>query len=330
MLSRLIVQNTYKNFVPIVNTSLALKSPSNYNNLLINNSINLQKDVLQKQEMASLKDLKIRIESVKSIKKITASMKLVAASKLKGAQLNMEKSRPFWDSTKSLFQGRGMTEYGIGEDPFEEEPKKPLFVILTSDRGLCGSINSSLVKLTKRHLARYPNAKLIIIGEKGKGSLIRQHSKNFICSATDIGKKSIAFADVEDVASSVCKVDYDQAYFISNKFVSVIAYETLQRKLANAQTIFNEADFVEYEMEENKTELLDYAYQYYVSSLLFSSLTENVAAELSARMTSMENASKNAGEMLLKLERTYNRQRQAGITTELSEIISGAESIKEE
>lgn len=283
-------------------------------------------------EMASLKELKTRITSVKSIKKITASMKLVAASKLTKAQQDMERVRPFWESTRGIFAGRGYEEHreDLGNVP-ALTAEKPLFIVLTSDRGLCGSINSSLIRAAKRLVKSNPEAKLVVCGEKGKAGLQRELADKMLLGASEIGKRRLNFADLEPVVEYIANAnDYDEKVFVSNRYVSVMAFCTLQRRLQGFNKIAGKNAFEGVEFDEMvPDELLQNAYEHYIACLLYSALTENTAAELSARMSSMDNATTNAGDMLVRLSRTFNRQRQASITAELAEIISGAESIKE-
>jgi len=252
-------------------------------------------------------------------------MKLVAASKLTKAQAEMENARPFWNTSKEIFAGRGFLET-IPEDLVAQ---KPVFIVMTSDRGLCGSINSSLVKATKKLFLTYPNARLISLGEKGRSALVREFSHQFVVSAADVGKRKLALADIESIIEGIVKTDFDYAFFLSNKFNSVISYENMTRALPHLNQITETIDLSTYEFDDEVVpEVLENVYEHYLSTLIYSSLAENSATELSARMTSMDNATKNAGEMITNLERKYNRTRQATITTELTEIIAGAESVK--
>eukprot|EP01094_Clydonella_sp_ATCC50884_P017003 TRINITY_DN288_c0_g1_i1.p2 TRINITY_DN288_c0_g1~~TRINITY_DN288_c0_g1_i1.p2 ORF type:complete len:313 (-),score=131.87 TRINITY_DN288_c0_g1_i1:229-1047(-) len=270
--------------------------------------------------MANLKELKIRMASVESIKKITASMKMVAAARMKSAENKMRRVRPFARVGKSVMDSAPP----LGDKGSE------VVVLLTSDRGLCGSINSSLARTVRDHIKSSKNdIKLIVLGDKGKAATQREFGHKYVLSATDLGKKELNFVDLETIVEEMMETDYDQAVFYSNKFVSVLAFETLINRLRNLNFVRNELDVAAYEFEDEKPEALKNFYEYYVSTLLYSALTENAAAELAARMTSMDNATRNAGDMLDTLTLSYNRQRQAGITTELTEIIAGSESLQD-
>jgi len=275
---------------------------------------------LQARNMANLKELKIRMASVESIKKITASMKMVAAARMKSAEARMERVRPFSRVGKSMIESA----------PADVESGKELVVVLTSDRGLCGGINSSLIRAVKHHIASTKNeCKVIVCGEKGKAGLQRLHSQDFVLTATELGKKELNLVDVERVVEAILEQEFKTLTFYSNKFVSMLVFETLVNRLKSLNFIQNELDVTSYEFEDEKPAALQNFYEYYLGTLLYSALTENAAAELCARMTSMDNATRNAGEMLDALTLSYNRQRQAGITTELTEIISGCEAIKD-
>lgn len=285
--------------------------------------------------MASLKDLKLRMTSIESIKKITASMKLVATSKLNGARNDMAKAKAFWDASNLAFKdGRGAEEMLAEkfQDVTEKEKNRnDLYVLLTSERGLCGSINSSLVRLCRNVWANNPNFQVIVAGEKGKASLQTHYAQNLLVAVTEMGNKGkFSFADMEPLVDRIASAEFREARILSNQFNSVISIEPRVRTLKSKQHIVDEADFYDFEMDDaDKNELLSNLYEHYVGCALYSGLVENSAAELSARMTSMDNATKNAGDMLDRLSLQYNRQRQAGITTELSEIISGAEAVKD-
>jgi len=273
----------------------------------------------QTRGMANLKELKIRMGSVESIKKITASMKMVAAARMKSAEEKMHRVRPFARVGKSFMEAPEFTDRG-----------SEVIVLLTSDRGLCGGINSSLARAVRAHLKSTKNdVKLIVCGEKGKAALVREFSPKFIMTAAELGKKDLNFVDLEGIVDELVATEFDTATFYSNEFVSVLAFETMKGKLRSLQYVNDELDTAKYEFEDEKPEALRNFYEYYVGTYLFSALTENAAAELAARMTSMDNATRNAGEMLEALTLTYNRQRQAGITTELTEIIAGTECLQD-
>jgi len=278
---------------------------------------------MQQRNMANLKELKIRMGSVKNIQKITASMKLVAAARMKAAQTKMEKSRPFWIAAEAPFKA-----VAKDEKLTLSQKDKNLLILLTSDRGLCGAINNSLVRKAKEYLRQDPNLKIVVVGDKGKGGLFREYNANFEVSANEIGKKQLNFADVIPIAESIASIEFDKAIVLSNKFVSVLTFETLIRSIRNREYLMETSDFQDYDFEDAKSETIRDLYQFHLAALLYSSLTENAAAELAARMTSMDNASRNAKDVFQKLELSFNRQRQAAITTELTEIVAGTEALQ--
>lgn len=283
------------------------------------------------RNMVSLKDLKTRMGSVQSIKKITASMKVVATSKLAGARRDMEKAREFWEASNAAFADRGAQKLNVEEfNQSVDRNGKDLYVVLTSDKGLCGSINSSLLRLCKGIWSQNANAKIAIAGTKGKAGSQTYFSDKYTTIVTELGSKDrLSFADVEDLVECVANEDFNEAKILSTQFNSTISLEPVIRTLKNKNKLKEEVDFSGFEFDDADTGgVLDDLYEHYVGCLLYSALLENTASEFSARMTSMDNATKNAGDMLNALSLQYNRQRQAGITTELIEIISGAETVK--
>lgn len=265
--------------------------------------------------LAQLKDLKIRIATVATVSKLTASMKLVAATRLRGAEANMALARSFWAATNSL------------ADKFPTEAASETFVLICSDRGLCGSVNNSLVRTVKRDLADRPTTPLFVVGDKGRVGLRQAYATNFLYSVTKVGKKSITVADSAAIVEALLTVESEALRFFSNRFNSVLSFTNITR-LVPTREGFKKLDLSAYEVE-GEEETLSNFYEHYLIALVYSSLVEHAATELATRMSAMENASRNATDLLKLLRLQYNRKRQEKITTELNEIVSGTESLKE-
>jgi F-type H+-transporting ATPase subunit gamma len=301
--------------------------------------------------MANLKDLRLRITSVKSTQKITSAMKMVAASKLRRAQAAAEEGRPYAErmermlgeltSSLSSMDGAPKLLAGSGKD------ETHLVVAITADRGLCGGFNGSIIRNTKRKLldlqAEGKKVKLLCLGRKGRDALNREFSNQIINTFEGLTKTGVDFALTRDVASNLVErfeaEEFDFCTIIYNKFVSVISQEvTIQQVIPFAipESKENEADDAKaadknqnamYLMEPSEEEILDDLLPRNLSVQLYKALLESNASEHGARMSAMDNATRNAGDMLDDLTMTYNRTRQAVITSELIEIISGAEAV---
>jgi len=271
--------------------------------------------VASRRGMAQLKDLKVRIATVATVSKLTASMKLVAATRLRGPEANMTLARNFWAATNSL------------ADKFPSQVENEVFVLICSDRGLCGSVNNSLVRTVKRDLADKPHTPLFIVGDKGRAGLRQGYMDNFLYSATKIGKKSISLADSAAIVEALLTVEADALRFYSNRFNSILSFSNITRLIPTREG-FKKLDLSAYEVEGEEETMINY-YEHYLIALVYSSLIEHAATELATRMSAMDNASRNAVDLLKLLRIQYNRKRQEKITTELNEIVSGTESLKE-
>jgi F-type H+-transporting ATPase subunit gamma len=290
--------------------------------------------------MANLKDLKTRINSVKSTQKITAAMKMVAAAKLRRAQEAAESGRPYANrmrrvtanlaakadvnSAPALLVGNGKSE-------------THLLVVISADRGLCGGFNGSITRQTRSEVTRLQDegktVKLLMVGRKSADALRREYGKQFIDSFEGIQGTSVSFSDAASLADTIRTGfeagDYDVCTMIYNKFVNAITQEITLTQLIPAETnAVDDSDAnVNYEYEPEEEELLGSLLPRILSTQLYSALLESSAAELAARMTAMDNATRNAGDLIDRLTLVYNRTRQAAITSELIEIISGAEAV---
>lgn len=265
------------------------------------------------------------MRSVGNIQKITKAMKMVAASKMRSAQASMEKSRGMQVPFLRL----------LGDLP-DAEGEKNVYMPITTDRGLCGAINTFVCKYTRAAIqAASPDKDnlLVILGEKGRSQLQRDMRKNIYATVADTGKVRITFPMACAVAEEVLKTEYDVARILYNRFVSAIAQKPTIATVLSPNSLEKEAEagssIDQYEIEgPDRAELLQDLAEFQLATTMFNALLENNCSEQSSRMSAMENSTKNAGEMLAKLTLTYNRTRQASITTELIEIISGATALE--
>eukprot|EP00250_Pteridium_aquilinum_P008300 c17833_g1_i1 orf=235-1230(+) len=281
--------------------------------------------------MASSQIVRNRMKSVKSIQKITKAMKMVAASKLRGIQVKTENSRGFWQPFVAL----------LGDHP-DIDSKKNVILAISSDRGLCGGINSSVVKLSKglyRMTAGSEEpSKYLVLGEKGKLQLQRDSKKSIQMVITDTQKMPINFTEISMIADEILKnVEFDAIKMVYNKFVSVVSFVPTVATVLSPEAIEKESEaggkvgqLESYEIEgaDNKAEVLQNLSEFQFAAMLFNASLENACSEQGARMSAMDNSTRNATDMLEKLTLKYNRSRQASITTELIEIISGAAALE--
>ena len=293
--------------------------------------------------MASLKELKNRIGSVKQTQKITSAMKLVAASKLKKAQEQAEAARPFALRMSSMLTNlaAGVADEssapklmaGTGED------KVHLLIVATADRGLCGGFNSSIARGARKKitelLADGKQVKVLCIGRKGRDQLRRDHNDKIIDTIDGVGKSRLAYEEAAAIALKVEQLyeagEFDVCTIVYNEFKSAITQILTFKQLIPVETpVGDEGDDdvkAVYEFEPEEGVILEELLPRNLAVQIYGSLTENAASEQGARMSAMDNATRNAGEMIDKLTLVYNRTRQAKITSELIEIISGAEAL---
>lgn len=285
----------------------------------------------------NLKGIAKRITSTKNIQKITKSMKMVSAAKLRGDQTRLAQGRPFGSGFDKMFNS------ALGEeDKPLDEPKNPLYIVLTSDKGLCGGVNGATTKHTKARLdadvANGLEPRVFIVGEKGSGLMRRTHGKFVVGSIDECWKSPINFDKVMTIVDRITSFpEADSITIVYNRFKSAIAYSTEEKKATNFShfgAMENEdgelpTPLNKYEIEyESNEEALANLFEFGLAVQLYGCCLENATAEQSSRMSAMDGASKNASEMVDSLTVRYNRARQARITTELIEIISGAESLK--
>jgi F-type H+-transporting ATPase subunit gamma len=263
------------------------------------------------------------LKSVKNIQKITKSMKMVSAAKYAKAEKDLRLARPYGAATTAV---NDKAEVVVAP----ENVKKHLIVALTSDRGLCGAIHSSIVKAVKSLLAENKeglDTRIICVGDKSKSMLQRVYARNILFSINDVGKKNITFVDASVIANAILAsgFEFDSGEILYNRFKSVISYTTTKQPFYSTSLLSSAKNFGLYDSLDAETVKCFQEYQ--LASMVFYGLKENATSEQSARMSAMDNASKNAGEMIGKLTLYYNRTRQAVITRELIEIISGAAAL---
>src|SRR5690606_14587844 len=288
--------------------------------------------------MASLKDLRNRIASVKATRKITKAMQMVAAAKLRRAQAAAESARPYAERMQSVLANLAAATRGTpGAPPLlagTGSEDRHLLVVCTADRGLCGAFNSSIARFARERinalLAEGKDVKLICVGRKGYDMLRRQSGERIVKHYDFRSLRQIGYAQASEIGHTVLQMfangEFDVCTLISSRFVAVISQVPMQQQLIPATFPEGEAGVGEgrsYDYEPDEETIIADLLPRNVSVQIFRALLENVAGEWGAKMTAMDNASRNADEMIDRLTLHYNRTRQAQITKELIEIISG-------
>jgi F-type H+-transporting ATPase subunit gamma len=284
------------------------------------------------RNMATLREIELRLKSVRNIEKITKSMKMIASSKLAKAQRAMEAGKRYGIANKEVFE----------HVPSDKPTPNKLFIVVSSDKGLCGGIHSSVSKATRRAfnnvedspLAGTPandftvgaDSHIVVIGDKSKAQLLRVLNSNFVLSFNQIGRDIPTFADASAVTDLIIQsgVKYDSVVLVYNKFVSAISYEAAAMEIKGEEALKESGSFAKYENEDDVTKDLA---EFSLANAIYAALTEGHACEQSSRRNAMDNASKNAGDMITSLQMQYNRGRQAAITNELVDIITGASAL---
>ena len=292
--------------------------------------------------MASLDDLKKRISSVKSTQKITKAMKMVAAAKLRRAQESAEKGRPYSEKMNNIILNLSNSISDKANAPKllsgSGENKIHLCVVLTSDRGLCGGFNSNIIRKAKIYFEKIlkdgKELKIITVGSKASDQLKRTYGQYIIEKISFRESKNANYFDADKVGKKIIekfeKKEFDICTIFYNQFKNVITQIPQEQQiipLETTETKDDSSDKDNYEFEPEEDEILNNLLPKNISTQIFKAMLENSASEQGSRMTAMDNATRNAGEMVDKLTIQYNRSRQAAITKELIEIISGAESL---
>jgi F-type H+-transporting ATPase subunit gamma len=274
----------------------------------------------QARNYATLKDLSIRLKSVKNIQKITKSMKMIAAVKYARSERELKPARPYGEGAQVFYE---RTELAKAE-------KKPqnLLVLISSDRGLCGAIHSSIARMVRHDLNDVSeDYKVVVVGDKARGMLQKQFGKNFLFAVTQVGKRPPTFEDATNIAQGILESGYtfNQGDIYYNKFRSVVSYKTTKMPFFNTPVVAGSEKMGVYDSID--ADVVQSYVEYSLASLIYYALKESNTSEQSSRMTSMDAATKNAGEMIDKMTLLFNRTRQAVITKELIEIISGAAAL---
>ncbi|MFD2740186.1 F0F1 ATP synthase subunit gamma [Sulfitobacter aestuarii] len=292
--------------------------------------------------MPSLKDLKNRIESVKSTRKITKAMQMVAAAKLRRAQEAAEQSRPYTERFNAVMTSLAASVGGSDTAPKllsgTGSDKVQLLVVMTSERGLCGGFNTNIVKLAKTKarelLAEGKELKILTVGKKGRDQLKRDFGQYLIDHVDLTDVKRVGYSDAQNIAKEILgrfdAGEFDVATIFFAEFVNVVSQIPTAQQIIPAKFDAEkpvDASTTLFDYEPSEEEILADLLPRGVATAIFSALLENGASEQGARMSAMDNATRNAGEMIDKLTIQYNRSRQAVITNELIEIISGAEAL---
>jgi F-type H+-transporting ATPase subunit gamma len=294
--------------------------------------------------MANLKDLKNRIRSVKSTQKITSAMKMVAAAKLRRAQDNAEAARPYAARMSAIINSLARKAspetaptmlVGTGSD------QRILLLVLSADRGLCGGFNGSIIRATRREVERLKGegktVDLVMVGRKAKDALKRELGDQIVDSREGVQGTAVSFADIDSIADVIRERlengELDRCHILYNRFISAITQEVTISSLIPVEVSETEtadedtASSAPYEYEPDEATVLEDLLPRNLSTQIYTAILESSASELAARMTAMDNATRNAGDLIDRLTMEYNRRRQAAITTELIEIISGAEAL---
>lgn len=295
--------------------------------------------------MPNLKDLKNRIGSVKSTQKITSAMKMVAAAKLRRAQEGAEAARPYAERMERMLNSVASSIAGVdGAPPMLAGTGKDdthLLVACTADRGLCGGFNGSITRATRNKAnelrAQGKTVKLLFVGRKAHDILKKEFPDSVVDAITGIGKKGVEFSEAKDVAEKIVTMfeagEFDVCTIIFNRFQSAMTQIVTEQQLIPFSVSAEESDEAAsgaqpvYIYEPDEDEIIDDLLPRNMGVQVFQALLESAASEHGARMSAMDNATRNAGDMIDSLTMTYNRTRQAFITKELIEIISGAEAL---
>jgi len=278
----------------------------------------------QSRNMATLKHISMRLKSVKNIQKITQSMKMVSAAKYTRAERDLRQARPYGAGSKAFYEKAEVAESTT------EAPQR-LIVAITSDRGLCGAVHTGVSKVIRADLSApevAANTKVVCVGDKSRNILQRLYGKNIMLVANEVGRLPPTFLDAAKLAIAILQSGYNfsSGKIVYNKFKSVVSYSQSDLPLFSQASIQAAPKIAVYDSLDS--DVIQSYLEFSMASMFFYAMKEGACSEQSSRMTSMDNASKNAGEMIDKLTLTFNRTRQAVITRELIEIISGAAALQ--
>ena len=293
--------------------------------------------------MPSLKDLRNRITSVKSTQKITKAMKMVAAAKLRKAQENAEKGRAYSEKMNNIIGNLKQSIADVSSAPKllagNDKSEVHLCIVITADRGLCGGFNTNIVKKAREYFNQIIDAnkklKIITVGSKGDDQIKRNFKDYIVEKISYKNIKNISLNEASELTSKIITMfennEFDVCTIFYNKFKSVISQEPQAQQIIPVENLDADVESSEdedqYEFEPDENEILEYLLPQNITTQLYKAFLENAASEQGSRMSAMDNATRNAGDLIDKLTINYNRSRQAVITKELIEIISGAESL---
>ena len=293
--------------------------------------------------MPSLKDLRNRITSVKSTQKITKAMKMVAAAKLRKAQENAEKGRAYSEKMNNIIGNLKQSIADVSSAPKllagNDKSEIHLCIVITADRGLCGGFNTNIVKKAREYFNQIIDAnkklKIITVGSKGDDQIKRNFKDYIVEKISYKNIKNISLNEASELTSKIITMfennEFDVCTIFYNKFKSVISQEPQAQQIIPVENLDADVESSEdedqYEFEPDENEILEYLLPQNITTQLYKAFLENAASEQGSRMSAMDNATRNAGDLIDKLTINYNRSRQAVITKELIEIISGAESL---
>ncbi|AMD22023.1 HGL317Wp [Eremothecium sinecaudum] len=270
---------------------------------------------------ATLREIETRLKSIKNIEKITKTMKVVASTRLSKADRAKQTARKYSEADTDFYKHAATT--------FDAAQEKSLIIAITSDKGLCGSIHSQLAKSVRAQLAKTPEADLITIGDKVKNQLLRSNPQNLKMSFNGIGKEAPNFEESALIADKILQFGagkYSKVTVFYNRPISSLSFEPSQKTVYNPQAIESSPSISKYEIDGDAGVSQD-LFEFTLANQILSAMADGYSAEISARRNAMDNASKNAGEMINKNSILYNRTRQAVITNELVDIITGASSL---
>ncbi|KAH3679430.1 hypothetical protein WICMUC_000975 [Wickerhamomyces mucosus] len=278
---------------------------------------------LQSRNYATLRDIETRLKSIKNIEKITNTMKIVASTRLSKAERAKNTARTYIANDREVYSHAETA-------PIETEEKSNLLIVVSSDKGLCGSIHSQIAKAARNRINELNGQKVdvIAIGDKVKTQINRTHSENLVLAFNGIGKETPTFTDAALISDEILKQgkEYSNVEVFYNKFVSGVSFEPTANPIFDAASIEQSPALSQYELDQDAKVPATLA-EYSLANAIYSALADGYASEVSARRNAMDNASKNAGDMITKYSILYNRTRQAVITNELVDIITGASSL---
>jgi len=274
------------------------------------------------QQNVTLKDVRLKLKSVTNIQKITKTMQMVSASKYARAERELQPARKYGNGAQALFEK--------AELQADESKPNHLVIAISSDRGLCGGIHSGVGKGVKAYTQEneHANTKLVLCGDKAKAILQRTHADNILCSLSDLGRKPPLFEEAVFIAEQVFDSDYvfDSCKMFYNKFKNTVSYSLSKQEIYGFETLSTAETMLQFDSVDE--DVLRNYHEFSTANLIFYGMKESACSEQSARMTAMDSATKNAGDMIQRLQIVYNRTRQAVITTELIEIISGCVALE--